>query len=395
VLEKERGLCFLGVFGMRTLIVSFAVLVLAAFGSSSAHGAVTPPTAGVHAVSPAMPSRCARNSGAQPEGLVVVIPDDKLADVSSYREAVSNKFISGVALQINWGDLEPAEGKPNWSKLDQLLDIAKSSGKWVQLLVFPGFFSPPWALKGVQTETFPIQYGPGKGTLTALPMPWDTVYLNRWFAFLKLLNARYGNSPAFRVIAATGPTSVSAEMTLPGSPDDIAKLRADGYTPDKYLDAWQSVFTTTGDDFPNQCVSVSAPGIPLLDQRHNGPAAHAQARVTVTNAASKVLGSRLVLQWSDLHAGTAVVEAPSERTFVLGYAGQILTGFQMRTAAKNASDVMGAAGNPALALRKSIDLGMEPNSNGAHVDYLEIYEPDVLAPEMQPVLRYGASLFKH
>jgi hypothetical protein len=28
-----------------------------------------------------------------------------------------------------------------------------------------------------------------------------------------------------------------------------------------------------------------------------------------------------------------------------------------------------------------------------HVNYLEIYEPDVLADDMQPVLRYAASLF--
>jgi hypothetical protein len=36
---------------------------------------------------------------------------------------------------------------------------------------------------------------------------------------------------------------------------------------------------------------------------------------------------------------------------------------------------------------------MEPNNAGQHVNYLEIYEPDVLSDEMQPVLRYGASLF--
>jgi hypothetical protein len=36
---------------------------------------------------------------------------------------------------------------------------------------------------------------------------------------------------------------------------------------------------------------------------------------------------------------------------------------------------------------------MAPNNAGLHVNYLEIYEPDVLASEMQPVLRYGASLF--
>jgi len=37
---------------------------------------------------------------------------------------------------------------------------------------------------------------------------------------------------------------------------------------------------------------------------------------------------------------------------------------------------------------------MKPNRSGQHINYLEIYEPDVLADEMQPVLRYAASLFK-
>ena len=55
---------------------------------------------------------------------------------------------------------------------------------------------------------------------------------------------------------------------------------------------------------------------------------------------------------------------------------------------------MGARGNPPLALRRSIDKGMKPNKAGHQVNYLEIYEADVPADEMQPVLRYGASLFK-
>jgi hypothetical protein len=35
--------------------------------------------------------------------------------------------------------------------------------------------------------------------------------------FVNLLSGRYGASPALRMIAAAGPTSVSEEMTLPQS----------------------------------------------------------------------------------------------------------------------------------------------------------------------------------
>ena len=99
---------------------------------------------------------------------------------------------------------------------------------------------------------FPIQYGPGKGSVEKLPMPWDRVYLDRWFAFVKQLSERYGRSPAFRVIAAAGPTSVSAEYSLPNKPEDARIWQSLGY-----LAAWQKTFQVYAADFPYQYVSVS------------------------------------------------------------------------------------------------------------------------------------------
>ena len=195
-------------------------------------------------------------NNAAPSGLVVVI-ENKPQQPQLNLQALNNPLISGVALQIRWRDLEPVPGKPDWSKLDQLFAAAESSRKWVQLLIFPGFWSPPWALEGAQTLTLPIQYGPGKGTLEKLPLPWDRVYLSHWFDFLKQLSAKYGNSPAFRVAAAAGPTSVSAEFTLPHQPEEMQEWQRVGYTPNKYIEAWQQVFQFYAANFPNQYVSLS------------------------------------------------------------------------------------------------------------------------------------------
>jgi len=73
----------------------------------------------------------------------------------------------------------------------------------------------------------------------------------------------------------------------------------------------------------------------------------------------------------------------------------VITGLEARCAAElgTCGSAMGSEGDPPRALRKSIDKGMAPNKAGRHVNYLEIHEGDVLADEMQPVLRYGASLF--
>jgi hypothetical protein len=329
-----------------------------------------------------------------PSGLVVVIKNDK--DQSLNPGGFNNPLISGVALQIHWSDMEPVEGQPDWSRLDELFAAAESSKKWVQLLTFPGFFAPEWAKEGAQTDLFPIQYGPGRGRVEKLPMPWDNVYLTRWFAFLKQLSERYGKSPAFRVIAATGPTSVSAEFTLPNKPQDRKKWLHDSYTPDKYMEAWRKVFRFYDTYFPNQYVSLSAASVPMLALGRKGHDEN-QARRKIVDMAFGILGRRLVLQWSDLHAGRDDAESARESRhfdFLAGYFGRVPTGLQMGTNAEHGSEFMGAEGNPPLALRRSIDKGMQPNNAGQHINYLEIYERDVLADEMQPVLRYAASLFE-
>jgi hypothetical protein len=329
-----------------------------------------------------------------PSGLVVVIENKPQQDRLDL-QALDNPFINGVALQIRWRDLEPVQGKPDWSKLDQLFAAAQSSKKWVQLLLFPGFFSPAWALEGAQTAVFPLQYGPGKGTLEKLPMPWDRVYLNHWFDFLKLVSDRYGKSPAFRVIAADGPTSVSAEFTLPGKPEDVETWLRAGYTPRRYLDAWQKAFQVFAADFPNQYVSLSlGTGLNINDRGKRDGRQRKITKQAVIDEGISALGRRFVFQSSNLD-GNAVqtVGAPGGTALVISYNGRIITGFQLRTSCERNSGDMGAEGDPALALRRSIDKGMTPSSSGRHINYLEIYAPDVLADDMQPTLRYGASLF--
>jgi hypothetical protein len=344
---------------------------------------------------PAAAKAEAKQSGAStdnssPSGLVVVIRNNP--DRAFDPRALNNPTISGVAFQIRWSDIEPVQGKPDWSKLDQLFHAAESSKRRVQLLVFPGFFSPGWALEGAETEPFPIQYGPGKGTVMKLPMPWDTVYLNRWFSFLKQLSDRYGKSPAFKVVAADGPTSVSAEMTLPDTPEDAETWLKVFYTPRRYIEAWQKVLQVFRADFPNQYISlIVGSGLNMNDQGKVDPRERARTRKEVIDQAIGLLGRRFVLQNSDLHAG------PNQHPvteFVMSYSGRVITGLEMRCTAElgTCSAALGAEGDPPAALKQSIAKGMEPNKEGKHVNYLELYEGDVLADAMQSVLREGASL---
>ena len=254
---------------------------------------------------------------AAPSGLVVVI-EDKPQQPRLNLSALQKPFISGVALQIHWADLEPSEGKPDWAKLDQLFATADSSKKWVQLLIFPGFFSPKWALDGVQTEQFPIEYGPGHGTMLPLPMPWDQVYLSRWFAFIKLVSDRYGNSPSFRVVAAAGPTSVSVEASLPFTADDMQKWQAVSYRPSKYIGAWQAVFQAYSAAFPKQFISLSqGTGLHINDDGKNDPRERVRTIQQIVDEGMRLVGHRFVLQSSNVHAGPGPHEPNSEKCGIL------------------------------------------------------------------------------
>jgi hypothetical protein len=108
--------------------------------------------------------------------------------------------------------------------------------------------------------------------------------------------------------------------------------------------------------------------------------------------AIRLLGRRFSLENHDLHA--AENHQSPATSFVMGYRGRVLTGLEMTCAAELCSPEMGAPGNPPVGLRMTIDVGMKPDAAGHRVSYLEVYEPDVLADEMQPVLRYAASLFE-
>lgn len=337
--------------------------------------------------------RCGLTGGAMPRGLVVVFPSGERTYRAMPLDVLKNPWLSGVAVQVNWRDIEPIPGKPDWAALDALFAAAEASKKWVRLAIFPGFFAPPWALEGAETDEFVIQYGPDHGKQARLAMPWDRVYLGRWFAFMKEVSARYGASPAFRIVAASGPTSVSEETTLPNQPDAHRRWLVHGYTLARYLDAWDEAFRFFAAAFPNQCVSLAGLNLQILGPGQQGPAAHLRAKQEIVQRAFHALGDRLAIQWNDLHAGHAAVEAPDNIDFIKSYIGRLITGFEMRSQSQkpDASRVMGAAGDPPLALRRSIDKGMTRNALGRHVDYLEIYVADAIPADMQSVLQYAAS----
>jgi Beta-galactosidase len=332
----------------------------------------------------------------QPRGLTAVNNFEPSTRVGSLFDdrTYTNPNLAGLTFRTSWADVEPAQGNFVWTKLDTVFDNAEKNSKWVELVLIPGFGTPAWALPGVSTATFSVVYGPGKGDNLLLPLPWDQTYLNRWFAFLKAVSGRYQNRPSFIKIAADGPTSVTAEMSLPNAPADICTWVKVGYTSAQLIGAWQQVFANYAQIFPRQYFSLALyppPPIVSTTRCKNG-----NPTGTDHNESQRVRGvmvglgadnypKQFVLQTNGL---TAAKEDPSNSgayALVKSYSGQVAIGFQLTTSAIMHPTNMGDPDGP-TALQKSLQKGVD-----AHAQFLEVYEPDVLSPAAQDVLATFAS----
>jgi len=350
----------------------------------------TPSTASTTATPPAA-SRFTR-----PTGLTAVNNFEPAAQSGSLfagalfdERTYANPTISGITFRTSWADIEPSAGNFVWTKLDTVFDSAEKNGKWVELILIPGFGTPAWALQGVQTGTFSVIYGPGKGQELPLPLPWDQTYLDRWFALLQAVSARYQNRPSFLKIAADGPTSVTAEMSLPNAPADLCTWIRLGYTSDRLMGAWQQVFARYAQIFPRQYFSIALyPPLPIAagTRCENGSpvgVAHAESQRVTT--AIVALGAdhypkQFVLQENGLTAAKDNKSTSGAYEVVKSYGGKVVIGYQLVTSAMLHPSDMGDPDGP-TALRESLQRGVD-----AHAQFLEVWEPDVLSPGAQSVL---------
>ncbi len=309
-----------------------------------------------------------------------------------------NPNIAGLTFRTSWADVEPTQGNFVWAKLDTVFDNAERNGKWVELVLIPGFGAPAWALRSVQTATFDVKYGPGKGEQLSLPLPWDQTYLNRWFEFLKAVNSRYQNRPSFIKIAADGPTSVTAEMSLPNEPADLCTWIKVGYTSDRLIGAWKQVFANYAQIFPRQYFSLALyPPPPIVDTtrcQSGSPTGTVhdesqRVRSAIVELGADTYPKQFVLQTNGLTAAKEDTANEGGYDLVKSYGGKVLIGFQLTTSATSHPDNMGDP-NGATALQKSLQKGLD-----AKAQFLEVYEPDVLDAAAQNVLATFARALPH
>jgi hypothetical protein len=192
---------------------------------------------------------------------------------------LANPAVSGIALCETWAMLNPHQsgsGAYDWSLLQDLFDQVSlwntnnptKPAKTIQLVLLPGFNSPPWLMSQINSCNFLFDprivhpYGDicGKATFNGfveggtvdgnpipmdLPMPWDATYKGAWQTFLTALAMQYGSRPELVSIAVAGPTASSAEMILPCKESIVSGAsQIAGLTPEEMWDKLLAHFFT-------------------------------------------------------------------------------------------------------------------------------------------------------
>jgi hypothetical protein len=229
----------------------------------------------------------------QPRGIYAAI----LAfDHHPYIAAIDNPAIAGLFLYFDWATLEPAQGQFDFHLLDEAFKAAESRHKTIQLALLPGFSAPPWLLDALPScddwlasggwrgpapprcgkATFGFPEGEArKGEMHELPLPWNSLYKQRWHAFLLEFARRYGQREAFVSIAVAGPTSQSEEILMPHrAPAETEKwallLQAFYRDPSyhrsnrAFVEEWQAAIDDYGHIFRNITLALTrAAGLPF------------------------------------------------------------------------------------------------------------------------------------
>ncbi|MFH1004519.1 MAG: T9SS type A sorting domain-containing protein [Bacteroidota bacterium] len=170
----------------------------------------------------------------QPRGIYAVIAIDNYGsyDTNYVNQIIANPAVCGLTIREQWRNVEQTEGNYDFSRIDDAVSRATMLNKTIQLIIVPGFYTPDWVLSQIDSceddlitpPPIPslcgklkmiVPYGVDATDTLWFPMPWNSLYKQKWQNFLNALAQKYNSNPTIVSIALGGPTSVSCEMTMP------------------------------------------------------------------------------------------------------------------------------------------------------------------------------------
>ncbi len=164
-------------------------------------------------------------------------------------------YVSGLSARFRWSETEPEPGKYDFTLLERARDICVAKHKLLMVRVTAGMYSPSWLYeKGVPSVCFGSdEVGGGwmkQGAEGRMPVPWDSQYLDRWAAFLKVLGEKIKDWPGLYCVQMTGGGFIG-EMHLPTRTEPTnTQWKKFGISDEKLVPMWQRIITTYDQTMP-------------------------------------------------------------------------------------------------------------------------------------------------
>lgn len=206
-----------------------------------------------NSVSKTTSAALAATAGTPAQSFALMDANDGTTQFDQY---LAMNTVDGIAVRLSWDTIQPtSEASYTWTKIDQAFASAIAANKKVTLHILSSVYgaTPSWVYSaGGVSYTYTK---PGGGGTKTDPLPWDSVYLNKWSGFLTalkshLVSQNYLSSLEYLSVGAPVP-----EMSLVGCVNtDIngatAGYGVGSYNRTSYLDAWKSSVSSTVSAFP-------------------------------------------------------------------------------------------------------------------------------------------------
>ncbi|APR66751.1 hypothetical protein CN03_07255 [Thalassolituus oleivorans] len=168
------------------------------------------------------------------------------------RDTENLDYLDGVLVRISWADMNPQAGIYDWSYLDEQIGYAEQRNTKIALAILNGPYAPTWlAEEGATMFEYTL-----RGNVVSLPLPWDTVYLSYYQAFIEELGARYSGNEFIDLVHITNSTTNGFEMQYTFNSAQITDFETAGYTEELLINSWTTIIDAYATAFPNKPIDV-------------------------------------------------------------------------------------------------------------------------------------------
>ena len=189
-------------------------------------------------------------------------PSAAKAQAFALDSGVDNAAMDGLAIRLAWSRLEPTEGSYSFTQLDDALNKVATARKSATLHIFGAVAqgaTPSWV------KTAGAQFYTANGRTD--PVPWDSVYLTKWAAFVPKLAEHLTQAGTASLVTRISITVPVPEMNLFSCTRGLLDSASIPFDRAKYLAAWKQMVDVYQSAFPTTAKLISAPqnGICLND----------------------------------------------------------------------------------------------------------------------------------